>query len=370
MNETDREIKLFFAGDVMTGRGIDQILAHPGRPELRERFIKDARSYVELAVRRHGRFETPVEPSHIWGDGLEILASEAPHASVINLETSITRSDQFWPLKYVHYRMHPDNVGCLLAAPIDVCTLANNHVMDFGRAGLLETLRTLEDAGLIFAGAGRDLEEATRAAVIELDGGSRLFVVACASPTSGVPHSWAAGRQRPGVNLLDDLSPGDADAVLEAIPDDRGDRDLVVVSIHWGSNWGYEVHDKQIDFAHRLVEGGVDIIHGHSSHHIRPLEVYRRKLVIYGCGDLVTDYEGIGGYEDWRGDLGGMYFATFSLPEKKLTDLQVVPTQMRKMKLRRAGADDARWLAQTLARISERFDTGFELRRGDVIGLR
>jgi len=76
----------------------------------------------------------------------------------------------------------------------------------------------------------------------------------------------------------------------------------VVASIHWGDNWGYEI-------AHNLIDhAGVDIIHGHSSHHAKGIEVWHGKPVIYGCGDFINDYEGIGGNEKYRSDLSLMYF--------------------------------------------------------------
>jgi Putative enzyme of poly-gamma-glutamate biosynthesis (capsule formation) len=77
--------------------------------------------------------------------------------------------------------------------------------------------------------------------------------------------------------------------------------DIVVASIHWGGNWDYKVPREQREFAHKLIdEAGVDVIHGHSSHHIKGIEVYRGKLIMYGCSDLLNDYEGISGlYEDF-----------------------------------------------------------------------
>jgi poly-gamma-glutamate synthesis protein (capsule biosynthesis protein) len=90
--------------------------------------------------------------------------------------------------------------------------------------------------------------------------------------------------------------------------------DVVLRSIHWGSNWGYDVTDDQVRFAHRLVDGGVDLVHGHSSHHPRPIEVHRGKLVLYGCGDLINDYDGISGHEEFRPDLRLLYFAALEPP--------------------------------------------------------
>lgn len=94
--------------------------------------------------------------------------------------------------------------------------------------------------------------------------------------------------------LLTDLSDRTATRVARRALAEKRLGDITVVSVHWGSNWGYEVDDRQIDFAHRLIDEGVDVVHGHSSHHPRPIEVYREKLILYGCGDTVDDYEGTG----------------------------------------------------------------------------
>ena len=118
------QLCLFVCGDVMTGRGIDQILPHPGKPQLFERYVRDARDYVELAESAHGPIPRPVSYEYIWGDALEELDRAAVDARIINLETGITTSDDYWPAKEVCYRMNPRNIGCLTAAGIDCCTLA------------------------------------------------------------------------------------------------------------------------------------------------------------------------------------------------------------------------------------------------------
>src|ERR687888_505910 len=114
-------LTVFLAGDVMTGRGVDQILAHPSPPELHEDSVTDARVYVELADEASGHLPRSVDPAYIWGDALDELARVSPDARVVNLETTITERDEHWPGKAVHYRMHPANVGCLTALAIDVC---------------------------------------------------------------------------------------------------------------------------------------------------------------------------------------------------------------------------------------------------------
>jgi len=146
-------------------------------------------------------------------------------------------------------------------------------------------------------------------------------------------------------------------------PQDDSSRDLAIASIHWGSNWGYEVPESFVGFAHKLVEEGVDLIHGHSSHHVRPIEVYRERLILYGCGDFINDYEGITGYDEFRNDLVVMYFATLT-SSGALLDLHMVPMQLRKFSLHRPSPEDSRWVEETIAGISRGFRSSVE-RRGD-----
>ena len=178
-------------GDVMTGRGIDQILPDPGDPALRESVVTDARTYVTLAERVNGEIARPVPFAWPWGDALSVLDDLAPDVRLINLETAVTAADDFTPGKAVHYRMNPRNAGCLTAVRPDVCVLANNHVLDFGPGGLAETLRTLSGLGIQYVGAGRDVQEAHRAAVSDAAAG-RVLTVAAGLKSSGVPPYWAA----------------------------------------------------------------------------------------------------------------------------------------------------------------------------------
>jgi poly-gamma-glutamate capsule biosynthesis protein CapA/YwtB (metallophosphatase superfamily) len=147
-------VTLFLCGDVMLGRGMDQILPHPGDPTLRERHVGDARVYVDLAERANGPIPRPVESAWPWGEALTALDDAEPDVRVLNLETSITRAGRFAAGKAVHYRMAPPNLPALTVSLPDVCVLANNHVLDFGRAGLEETLDVLALAGVRTAGAG------------------------------------------------------------------------------------------------------------------------------------------------------------------------------------------------------------------------
>jgi poly-gamma-glutamate synthesis protein (capsule biosynthesis protein) len=365
-----RPVCIFLCGDVMTGRGIDQVLPHPVDPVLYESHVRDARDYVRLAESVNGPIPRPVSFSYVWGDALAELERARVDARIINLETSITTSAAYWPDKAVLYRMHPGNIACLTAAGIDCCCLANNHVLDWGYQGLAETLQTLDEAGLAHAGAGLDAARARAPAVLDVAGKGRVLVVAVGSTGSGIPWEWRATTASRGVNLLRDLSEETARHVARQVREIKQPGDVAVVSIHWGGNWGYAIPDEQVRFAHRLVEGGIDIVHGHSSHHVKAIEVYRGRLILYGCGDFLTDYEGISGYEAFRGDLALMYLAQVDPDQGRLLEARLVPLQSRRFRLGRVSAQDAEWLADLLNRLGEPFGTRVELESDNRMLLR
>jgi poly-gamma-glutamate synthesis protein (capsule biosynthesis protein) len=360
---------LFICGDVMTGRGIDQILAQPSDPEIREPYMDSALGYVELAETANGSIARPVEASYIWGDALEEFQRVMPQARIINLETAVTRSDDRVP-KGINYRMHPANISCLTAAGIDCCVLANNHVLDWGPSGLAETLATLRAAGIKSPGAGRNDGEAWAPAVLPHAGDRRILVFSFGTATSGIPSSWAASATKGGVAFLTDLTDRTAQRIALAIRTHKQPGDLVVVSVHWGGNWGYEIAPDEVRFAHALIDGGAHLFHGHSSHHPKGIEVYRDRLIVYGCGDFINDYEGISGHEAFRSELGLMYFPTLDSDTGRLLRVELIPTQMKRLRVQRASAADSRWLRALIDREGRRFGTSTEAAEDHGLELR
>lgn len=280
-------MKLFLCGDVMTGRGIDQILRAPRDvPGLRP--------------------------------------------------------------KGIHYRMSPPNAACLAAARVDCCVLANNHVLDWGRQGLEDTLDTMEALGIAAAGAGRNGGQAQAPARV----GGGLLVFAFGVESAGVPVDWAAHDAEPGVSFLPDLSSQTTDAAIDLIGTRRAPGERLLVSMHWGSNWGYEVARQKRSFARRLIDAGAaDLVHGHSSHHPRGFEIYRDRLILYGCGDFLNDYEGIEGHEAFRPQLALMYFPVLAA-SGELTAFTLAPMRVHCFRLQRASDEEAGWLAALLGRES------------------
>jgi len=360
---------LFLAGDVMLGRGIDQILPRPGDPGLYESHVKSASKYVALAEEANGPIPKPVDFTYVWGDALAELERRQPDARIVNLETAVTKSEDPAP-KGINYKMNPENTPVLVAAGVSCCALANNHVLDWGPRGLVDTLDALERHGLRSAGAGRNNHEAAIPAVLPLPGKGRVLVYSFGCHSSGIPCNWAATEAMPGINVLSDLSGEATRRIADDIHRVKTDGDIIVLSIHWGDNWGYSIAHDEIDFAHGLIDvAAVDIVHGHSSHHAKAIEIYRGKPILYGCGDFLNDYEGIRGFERFRNDLALMYLVTIDLGRRTLSGIEIVPFVTRNFRLGRASSKDTAWVCDTLTREGSKFGTRIDLTSDHALTL-
>jgi poly-gamma-glutamate synthesis protein (capsule biosynthesis protein) len=334
MSEGGSDWTLLLAGDVMTGRGIDQVLERPLPPALHEPSGKSARHYVRLAERAHGPIPSRNPASYIWGDAFEAMARLAPELRIVNLGTAITSATTAWAGKDTHFRMNPRHVDCLVAGGIVACSLANDHVLDWDYPGLRETLTALRDAGIAGAGAGLDAEQASAPARLALPGGARLLLFSWATPSGGVPAGWAATSARPGIALLPALGDADAREISQCVNHHRRPGDLVVVSLHWGTPGMREVQPEQREFAHRLVDlGVVDVIHGHSARAALPMEVYKGKLILYGCGDLINDLEGVKQAAGTPVEAACLYAVTLARAGGQLRRLEILPFQIRGFRL-------------------------------------
>ncbi len=213
-------ITVFLCGDVMTGRGIDQILPHPSDPRIYEPYMRSAQGYLSLAERRSGPLTKPVDFAYIWGDALEVLDRLRPDVRIVNLETSVTKSEN-WVPKGINYRMNPDNV-----------------------------------------------------------------------------------------------------------------------------------------------------VHGHSSHHPKGIEVYNEKPILYGCGDFLNDYEGISGHEEFRSELVLMYLISVDPSGEKLVRFEIMPLEIKRFRLNKVIREDAEWLRNTLDREYKKLGTRVELNADNSMKLR
>jgi poly-gamma-glutamate capsule biosynthesis protein CapA/YwtB (metallophosphatase superfamily) len=252
-------LTLVFTGDVMLGRYVNEMLKS-------------------------------ITPAEMWNDLLPHLAQA--DLRFVNLECALTRHVQPWTrsAKMFHFRADPEAVRVLEAAGIDACALANNHTLDFGARGLLETLRVLSANGIRHAGAGANAAEAAAPAILEVQGTSPCSV-ALLSFTDNQPD-FAAGPGNPGTNYLDvSLDEQTLKRVANSIAQARDQgADLVVFSNHWGANFVERPSPEFRSFAKRVIELGADIYYGHSAHICQGIEIHQGKPILYDTGNFIDDY--------------------------------------------------------------------------------
>lgn len=369
MNYQQKVFSIFLCGDVMTGRGIDQILPFPSSPQLYESYVRDARDYVLLAQEKKANIIYPVTMDYIWGDAISIWDQQKPDVKIINLETAITQCDDYWPHKGINYRMHPRNIDIFRVAGINICTLANNHILDWGYGGLNETILTLKKANILFSGVGENITEAIRPAIYNLDSNTRILVFSAGTSSSGIPSTWLATNIEPGLYYLKEINQDSLKNIAKNIKQYKKPGDIVIFSIHWGSNWGYDIPEQFEFFAHGLIdEANVDVVFGHSSHHFRPMEIYHGKPIFYGCGDFINDYEGISGCEEYHSDLTLMYFIEFDRLSLQFNKMILIPLQIKNFQLQRASLADCKWILSVLNRF--KFSMQFSLSNDKLIYIR
>ena len=248
-------MNILFAGDVMLGRFVNQKL-------LRRR------------------------PEFPWGDTLPVFREA--DCRICNLECVISDKGRPWSAtpKVFHFRSDLKNIETLKVAGIDAVSTANNHSLDYEYDALFEMLAALEEAGIRQAGAGRDLEEASKPAIFERMGRKAAFIA-----FTDNEGAWEAKEHKPGVHYVpvDEEDPR-AKRLFDIVTAAEKTSDIVIVSAHWGPNWGYEPVPSHVPFAHRLIDSGAQIVFGHSCHVFQGVEFYREGVIIYSAGDFIDDY--------------------------------------------------------------------------------
>jgi len=221
-------------------------------------------------------------------------------------------------------------------------------------------LGALESGGIKTCGAGLNKLHATSPAVVEVSQQpqQRVLVFSYGTGSAGVYPEWEATEDKPGVSYLTlDLS--QIPTIRDTIAKYKQSGDIVF-SVHWGGNWGFKIEEERRQFAKKLIEEAhVDLVHGHSSHHAVGLEVWNNKLIIYGAGDFLSDYEGIQNpaYEGYRDDLALMYFPELSPETGELMSLKMVPTLLKNLRVNAASQTDANFLFDMLNEQGKKFGT-------------
>ncbi len=191
----------------------------------------------------------------------------------------------------------PGHAPHLAAAGLTLVSLGNNHTMDYGPAGLSETLDALTKAGIAFAGAGPDLAAAKRPAVVTLPSGLRVGLISALAfvTDSALAKCHPATASTPGVFALSlggQVGPRQAERLRRLVADARQLADVVLVALHWGDERKTNPKPYQVALGRAFVEAGADAVLGAHPHVLQPVEVYRGRPILYSLGNLVSPLPG------------------------------------------------------------------------------
>ncbi|WP_247002883.1 CapA family protein [Halosolutus gelatinilyticus] len=324
--------RLGFTGDVMLGRRVDDRQRHR-------------------------------DVDAVWGTVLDRL--HALDGLVINLECVLSTRGRKWRRtnRPFHFRADPGwAVPALERAGVDVCALANNHVLDYEEAALRDTLDHLDAAGIARAGAGETIDEALDPAATSIGD----LDIAVVSVTDNTPE-FAADEESPGTARIevDVDDPDTRRLVRDALSRARETNpDLLVASLHWGPNMVTEPPKSFREFGRWLIEEGVDVIHGHSAHVFQGIEVYDGAPIVYDAGDFVDDYAVDDRLRNDRGFLFELSVTSDGAP----TELRLHPTEIDDCAIHEAAPEAAAWSRERMRERSAEFGTTFD-RDGEALVL-
>lgn len=250
------DVRVMFGGDVMLGRIVKEHILRSG-------------------------------PDYPLGPIAALM--RAADLTIVNLECAITSSADIWPgaPKAFYFGAPPQAVDTLLGAGIDMVSLANNHTLDFGVKGLLDTVHHLRLHRIQHAGAGADLAAASSPAILDCLGMRFGMAAFCDHQAD-----FAAQEDRPGIVYLDLDDDFAAITMLRTALEvlQRAAVDWPILSLHWGPNMVSRPSQKFRRLAHAAIDMGWKILFGHSAHVFQGMEIYRGCPIIYAAGDLVDDY--------------------------------------------------------------------------------
>ena len=189
--------------------------------------------------------------------------------------------EQIWDKMYT-FRSPTEHVRYLHDLGIDIVGLANNHVYDYSEEGFQDTLATLEDAGIPYVGAGRDINQAKAPVYLQTDGFTIAYVAA--SRAEYTVYTPEATETSGGI-----LWCYDNDLFLQSIREAAANADYVIALPHWGVEHSTELESEQIDGAHAYIDAGADAVIGAHPHILQGMEYYNGKPIVYSLGNFWFD---------------------------------------------------------------------------------
>lgn len=290
-----------------------------------------------------------VKPAEfVWGDTMPLL--RRADLRIANLECVISDKGSPWNLtpKVFHFQSDAKNIAVLKAAGIDMVSLANNHTLDYQEEALIDMLGILNENGIGFAGAGNNLEQAMRPAIIEAGGFKTGFIA-----FSDNEPDWEAGKNKPGIFYMP-IDPDDERAknLLKLVEATAAQTDFLIVSTHWGPNWGYLPQPEHVPFARALVDAGADLVFGHSCHITQGIETRAGSAIIYSAGNFIDDYAVD---PEERNDRSFIFAA--EVEHHRVERLKLYPTVIRDFQAREAEGDKRTAIAGKMSDLCRDFGT-------------
>lgn len=234
--------------------------------------------------------------------------------TIINLETSVTTGGKKWPDKQFNFRSNPNSIEGMANSGVEVATLANNHVLDYGYQGLLDTLKNLDKYNIKYTGAGKNKKEAIKGIIVE-EKGVKVGILAFSRV---IPDAkWYATKNRAG--LVSGYDPY-VNEMTKKIAEMKKEVDILVLSIHWGVERSTIPRKQEINLAKKVIDNGADIVMGHHPHVLQGIQVYKGKPIFYSFGNFVFNSGSKAGTNTMIGQV--------KIENKKIQGINIIPCKI------------------------------------------
>lgn len=239
---------------------------------------------------------------------------KASDLTIGNLETSITDRNVKWEGKKYNFKAPSEVLKGLKDSGIEVVTIANNHVIDYGHDGLIDTMKNLDKYDVKYAGAGKNKKEAIEGVILEKKG----IKVGILSFSRVIPDmKWYAKDNRAGIVSAYDPY---INEMLESIKEMKKEADIVILSIHWGVERSTSPRKEELAVAKKAIDSGVDIVMGHHPHVLQGIEIYREKPIFYSLGNFV--------FGSWDKINSKTAIGQVVIKDKKVSDVKIIPCKI------------------------------------------
>lgn len=284
-------------------------------------------------------------PNYPFGDTTTIL--KKCDLTIVNLECVISDKGKPVSPKTFHFRAPPQAINTLKNAGIDIVTLANNHVLDFGKEAFLDMLERLNEAGISYTGAGRDEKEAKTPIVV-----NKKLKIGVMALTDNEP-GWEVKEHKRGIWFVPvDTKDVRFNELIHQIKKIKKKVDFLIVSAHVGSHFREKPDKEFIEFTHAILSAGAHLYFGHSNHAFQGIEIYKGKTILYDTGDFVDDYAVD---EIFRNDRSFIFI--LELEEKRVRRISLIPTQIDNFQVNLATSEEGDWTISRMEKLCENLGT-------------